>query len=62
MTRRPNDNHWVFTHYTERMTTKQWREILLSGNDVIMFRGNFCRLKAKNLGAGVVEVSKDGDS
>ena len=45
--------------YRQRMTTKQWREVLLAGADFIVFKGNPCHLKAKNIGAGVVEVYKD---
>lgn len=54
-----SQNHWTLASYRERMTTKQWREVLLQGNDTIIFRGNVCKLKAENLGAGVVEVYKD---
>ena len=54
-----SNNHWTLATYRQRMTTKQWREVLLAGSDFIVFKGNPCHLKAKNIGAGVVEVYKD---
>ena len=54
-----SNNHWTLATYRQRMTTKQWREVLLAGADFIVFKGNPCHLKAKNIGAGVVEVYKD---
>ncbi len=54
-----NDNHWRVPDYRQRITTKEWKKILLHDSDQIIFRGNPVPLKAKNLGYGVVEVSKD---
>jgi hypothetical protein len=53
-----SENHWRMEEYTERMTTKQWKEVLLEERDVMIFRGHCRRLKAKRLGYGVVEVYK----
>jgi hypothetical protein len=39
------------------MTTKQWRETLLSHFDEFIFEGCMRHAKGKNIGAGVVEVS-----
>ncbi len=50
--------HWRHEDYTQRMSTKQWREILLQGKDQIIFHGHTRTLFAKNLGAGVVEIGK----
>jgi len=44
--------------YTERITVSQWREVLLDERDTMIFKGNVRQLVAKNLGYGVVEVSK----
>lgn len=54
-----SDNHWRLETYSERITTREWRRLLLSGGDTIIFRGHIRQLKAKLLGAGVVEVSKE---
>ncbi len=54
-----SNNHWTLATYRQRMTTKQWREVLLAGSDFIVFNGNPCHLKAKDISAGVVEVYKD---
>ena len=54
-----DSNHWTFEDYTQRMTAKQWRQILLRGQDRLIFLGRVCRLKAKSLGVGVVEVYKE---
>ena len=51
--------HWVCDAYRQRMTTKEWRQVLLEEQDTILFRGNLCQLRAKDLGYGVVEVYKD---
>ena len=53
-----NSNHWSLPFYRQRMTIKQWREILLAEEDSIVFKGTPCKLKAKNIGAGIVEVQK----
>jgi len=54
-----SNNHWLLKDYHQRMTIKQWREVLLNKDDqLIIFQGEVYELKAKNLGAGVVEVYK----
>ena len=50
--------HWIFEGYRQRMTQRQWREILLREHDRIIFHGQIRRLKATNLDVGVVEVFK----
>jgi hypothetical protein len=40
------------------MTAKEWRQVLLNGQDSIIFAGTPTRLIARSLGFGVVEVSK----
>ena len=53
-----SNNHWALEGYRQRMTTKEWKQILLNGDDVMFFEGRMRRLKGKNLGAGVIEVYK----
>ena len=53
-----NNAHWTMANYKQRMTTASWRKILLEERDTIMFHGHLWQLKAKPLGAGVVEVYK----
>lgn len=53
-----DDQHWRFANYRQRMTIKDWRELLLNDDDKIHFGGKVVRLSAKALGAGVVEVYK----
>ena len=52
-------NHWTMEKYVERMSAKQWRGVLLNGQDTLIVGGNLRQLVAKNLGYGVVEVSKE---
>jgi len=52
-------NHWTCETYIQRMTTKQWKDILLHHEDQIVYKGNVIKLCAKKLGYGVVEVYKD---
>ena len=52
--------HWSFEGFTETMTTKQWREFLLKhGDNKIIVNGRLRTLRAKSLGAGVYQVSKE---
>ena len=36
-----NINHWNLEHYTQRITSKDWKELLLNGNDTLIFRGRW---------------------
>ena len=54
-----SNNHWRVENYRQRMTTKEWRELLLNEEDHIIFKGHMRHLKAKPIGAGVVEVFKE---
>jgi hypothetical protein len=53
-----DDQHWSDPHYRQRMTTKEWKDILLREEDKLIFHGTLVPLRAKRLGFGVVEVSK----
>ena len=52
--------HWTHEEFGQRMTTAQWREMLLEQKDTIMVEGHLRQLIAKKLFAGVVEVKKEG--
>jgi len=49
-------NFWTFEQATQRMTRKEWAKILLEEQDTLIAKGRVRRLKARNLGAGIVEV------
>ncbi len=51
-----SENHWKPGDYTQRITTKQLRALLLAGEDTIIRAGWLCLLQKKNLGAGVYEI------
>lgn len=51
-------NHWAAEYYRQRVTRKEWKEILLEHGDSIIFRGRLRKLKAQHLGAGVYEIYK----
>lgn len=53
-----SDNHYVIEDFKERFTTKEWKSLLLNDRDTIIVKGHVRKLKAKNIGCGVVEVSK----
>lgn len=56
----PRDKeHWEIPDYNQRMLVGTWVEILLNRMDTIIFQGKTFHLIAKDLGFGVVEVSKD---
>lgn len=52
------ENHWRVERYRERMTTKQWSQHLLNGDDMFFAKGVARQLMVKRLGFGVVEVYK----
>ena len=54
-----SQGHWVYVDFQQRMTTKEWKQLLLNEQDQIIFRGNLRKLVAKSLGYGVVSVSKE---
>jgi hypothetical protein len=53
-----DEQHWKFKDYKQRMQIAHWKELLLNDDDKIIFQGHVTQLKAKKLGAGVVEVMK----
>jgi len=53
-----NNGHYLFEDFKERFTTKEWKSLLLNDKDTIIVKGYARQLKAKNIGCGVVEVSK----
>lgn len=53
-----SNGHWTYENFTQRITSKEWKRILLNEGDKIIFKGRLRQLKAKRLGAGVVEVYK----
>lgn len=51
--------HWQYKEHKQRMSTKEWKVFLLYSKDAIIYKGKITKLVAKNLGYGVVEVSKE---
>jgi len=51
--------HWLTEDFKERMPAKEWKKMLLDRQDTINFKGKIRKLKAKNLGYGVVEIYKE---
>lgn len=49
---------WAFEDATQRMTKKEWAKILLEEQDKVIYQGRLRQLKARNLGAGIVEIYK----
>ena len=54
-----DNEHWRTEGYRQRVTEEQWRDILLSGEDRMVFRGRCRQLIADPLGYGVVEIFKE---
>lgn len=53
-----DDQHWRFADYSQRITRNDWKAILLNNDDKIIYRGRVHKLVGKNIGSGVVEVTK----
>lgn len=51
-------NFWILKDYKQRITLKQWQDILLKEQDIVFMDGKPVQLIGKNLGCGIVEVSK----
>ena len=54
-----DSNHWKIEDFKQRITTKEWRTILLEGKDTIIFRGHMRKLIGKRIFPGVVEIYKE---
>ena len=56
-----DQDHFQHEDYKQRITAKQWKQMLLDGDDErgIAFRGKAYRFIAKPLGYGVVEITKE---
>lgn len=54
-----DQRHWITESYKQRMTTREWKSLLLEYDDSVIFHGRLRKLKARSLGAGVVEVFKE---
>jgi len=54
-----DNEHWVREDYRQRMTSKEWKKLLLDKEDRLIFHGRVRQLKAKSLGAGVFEIYKE---
>lgn len=53
-----NQQHWNDENYHQRATIKEWREMLLAGEDTIICKGHLRPLKAEVIFPGVVEIYK----
>jgi hypothetical protein len=53
-----DDRHWTDDTYHQRVTSKDWKFLLLNDDDKVIYKGKITQLKGKNIGCGVVEVSK----
>jgi hypothetical protein len=50
---------WQGENWSKRVTTSQWKQALLNGDDKIVWDGVcYGRIVAKNLGYGVVELKR----
>jgi len=54
-----DEDHWKVLGYRQRITSKIWKQILLHYDDSVIFHGRVYKLKAKNLGCGIVEIYKE---
>jgi hypothetical protein len=54
-----DDRHWQDENFTQRMTIKEWKQLLLNNNDTLIFHGTVRHLKAKKIGFGILEIYKE---
>ena len=53
-----DDAHWQNEGFSQRVTSNQWKGLLLQNDDKIIWKGRVRQLVAKRLGYGVVEIFK----
>lgn len=53
-----DERHWNTADYKQRIDAKEWKQLLLNGDDQVIYRGKVTPLVAKNRGYGVCEISK----
>jgi len=51
--------HWTLPYWKQRMSSKEWRKILLEGKDRIIYMGRSINLMGKHVGMGIYEIRKD---
>ena len=56
-----DERHWQLKDFKQRMITKDWKKLLMSYEDKIIYKGELIALIARNIGYGIVEVSKKID-
>lgn len=49
---------WQIETFKQRMTYEEWKQLLLDKDDRLIYQGVLTQLVARDLGYGVVEVSK----
>ena len=54
-----DDGHWQREDYTQRVKAKVWKQFLLNSDDQMIMNGRIRKLNGKNLGFGVIEISKE---
>ena len=54
-----DEQHWQFEDYKQRIKASVWRELLLNSDDMLIHHGRLRNLIGKNLGFGVIEISKE---
>ena len=54
-----DERHYTIGNFKQRITVKDWKKVLLNHGEVIIYRSCITELVAKNLGYGVVEISKE---
>jgi hypothetical protein len=57
---RREPQHWTIKDWKQRITTQQWKVMLLHHYDTVSYEGIDRELVAKKLGYGVVEIYKKG--
>jgi len=51
--------HWTSANYTQRITTKEFKLMLLNDDDQVIFKGRVTKLIGKRIFPGVIEISKE---
>ena len=53
-----DEQHYYRMDYKQRITTQDWKLLLLNDDDNLICNGRFYELKGKYLGAGIYEIRK----
>ena len=51
--------HWQYEDHRQRITTEEWKKLLLEKDENIIYHGRLRRLLGKRIAPGIYEIYKE---